>query len=158
MFSPASRRASGSRFAIVGVAVQRIRSPANCCPGRCGDVDVQRASPTTPSMSAWVPGAVEIPVIAQRLAESRKYAAVLCWGAVIRGETTHDGATFKRQVSLSLGRISLDTGTPVLFGVLTCNSLEQAIHRSGGKIGAIRGVECAPSRAGNGQTLLEKLP
>jgi 6,7-dimethyl-8-ribityllumazine synthase len=90
---------------------------------------------------AWVPGAWEIPLLAQRFAASGKYAAVLCLGAVIRGETTHD-VHINRQVSLSLGRIALETGTPVLFGVLTCNSLEQAIHRSGGNVGN-KGVECA---------------
>ncbi|MCY2995417.1 MAG: 6,7-dimethyl-8-ribityllumazine synthase [Planctomycetota bacterium] len=90
---------------------------------------------------AWVPGAWEIPLLAQRFAESRKYAAVLCLGAVIRGETTHD-VHINRQVSLSLGRISLETGIPVLFGVLTCNNLEQAIHRSGGNVGN-KGIECA---------------
>jgi len=90
---------------------------------------------------AWVPGAWEISLVAQRFAASGKYAAVLCLGAVIRGETTHD-QHINRQVSLSLGRISLDTGVPVLFGVLTCNSLEQAIHRAGGNVGN-KGVECA---------------
>ena len=90
---------------------------------------------------AWVPGAWEISLVAQRFAASGKYAAVLCLGAVIQGETSHD-QHINRQVSLSLGRISLDTGVPVLFGVLTCNSLEQAIHRSGGNVGN-KGVECA---------------
>lgn len=103
---------------------------------------------------AWVPGAWEIPLLAQRFAESRKYAAVLCLGAVIRGETTHD-VHINRQVSLSLGRISLETGTPVLFGVLTCNSLEQAIHRSGGNVGN-KGVECAQA-ALEMASLLEQL-
>jgi len=103
---------------------------------------------------AWVPGAWEIPLLAQRFAESRKYAAVLCLGAVIRGETTHD-VHINRQVSLSLGRISLDTRTPVLFGVLTCNSLEQAIHRSGGNVGN-KGVECAQA-ALEMASLLEQL-
>lgn len=90
---------------------------------------------------AWVPGAWEIPLIAERFAASNRYAAVLCLGAVIRGETTHD-QHINRQVSLSLGRTALETGVPVLFGVLTCNSLEQAIHRSGGNVGN-KGVECA---------------
>jgi 6,7-dimethyl-8-ribityllumazine synthase len=103
---------------------------------------------------AWVPGAWEIPLLAQRFAESRKYAAVLCLGAVIRGETTHD-VHINRQVSLSLGRISLETGTPVLFGVLTCNNLEQAIHRSGGNVGN-KGVECAQA-ALEMASLLEQL-
>ena len=90
---------------------------------------------------AWVPGAWEIPLVAQEFARSGKYAAVLCLGAVIKGETTHD-EHIDRQVSISLGRIALDAGIPVLFGVLTCNTLEQAIHRSGGNVGN-KGAECA---------------
>src|SRR5690349_20679516 len=79
---------------------------------------------------AWVPGAWEIPLIAQRLAETGRFAAVLTLGAVIKGETTHD-EHINRQVSLSLGEISLVTGVPIAFGVLTVNSLEQAINRAG---------------------------
>jgi 6,7-dimethyl-8-ribityllumazine synthase len=90
---------------------------------------------------AWVPGAWEIPLVAGRLAASGNYAAVLALGAVIRGETTHD-QHINRQVSLSLGQISLETGVPVVFGVLTCNTLEQAIHRSGGNVGN-KGCESA---------------
>ena len=104
---------------------------------------------------AWVPGAWEIPLAAARFARSGQYAAVLCLGAVIRGETTHD-QHINRQVSLSLGRIALETGVPVLFGVLTCNSLEQAIHRSGGNVGN-KGVECAEA-ALEMADLLKKLP
>lgn len=89
----------------------------------------------------WVPGAWEIPFAARRMAMSQRYVAVLCLGAVIRGETTHD-QHINHQVSQSLGKISLEAGIPVLFGVLTCNSLEQAIHRSGGKMGN-KGIECA---------------
>ena len=89
----------------------------------------------------WVPGAWEIPVVAQRLCQSGRYAALLTLGAVIRGETTHD-QHINHQVSSSLGSIALDTGIPVLFGLLTCNSLEQAIHRSGGQVGN-KGIECA---------------
>jgi 6,7-dimethyl-8-ribityllumazine synthase len=104
---------------------------------------------------AWVPGAWEIPLVAQRLATSRSYAAVLCLGAVIKGETSHD-QHINRQVSLSLGQISLATGIPVLFGVLTCNSLEQAIHRSGGNVGN-KGCECAAA-ALEMVRLLKQLP
>jgi 6,7-dimethyl-8-ribityllumazine synthase len=89
----------------------------------------------------WVPGAWEIPLIAQRLAQSRRYAAVLCLGAVIKGETTHD-EHINRQVSLSLGQIALATGVPVLFGVLTCQTVEQALQRAGGNVGN-KGQECA---------------
>lgn len=89
----------------------------------------------------WVPGAWEIPVVASRLADSGGYAAILCLGAVIRGETPHD-QYINQQVSSSLGQIAVRSGIPVLFGVLTCNSLEQAIHRAGGNAGN-KGVECA---------------
>lgn len=104
---------------------------------------------------AWVPGAWEIPVVAAKLARSGNYSAVLCLGAVIRGETSHD-QHINRQVSLSLGSLAVETGIPVLFGVLTCNSLEQAIHRSGGNVGN-KGVECAEA-ALELVSLLGKLP
>ena len=90
---------------------------------------------------AWVPGAWEIPLVAAKLAQSKRFVAVLCLGAVIRGETTHD-EHINRQVSLSLGQLALETGLPILFGVLTCNTLEQAIHRAGGNVGN-KGQECA---------------
>jgi 6,7-dimethyl-8-ribityllumazine synthase len=90
---------------------------------------------------AWVPGAWEIPLVTSELARKKKYDAILCLGAVIRGETTHD-QHINRQVSLSLGRLGIKYRLPVLFGLLTCNSLEQAIHRSGGNVGN-KGTECA---------------
>ena len=90
---------------------------------------------------AWVPGAWEIPLVAEEMAASERYAAILTLGAVIKGETTHD-EHINRQMSLSLGEISLESGVPVAFGVLTCNTLEQAIHRAGGSAGN-KGVECA---------------
>jgi 6,7-dimethyl-8-ribityllumazine synthase len=90
---------------------------------------------------AWVPGAMEIPIVAQRLALSGHYRAVICLGAVIRGETTHD-QHINRAVSTALTDIGLETGTPVLFGILTCETMEQAIHRAGGNVGN-KGSECA---------------
>ena len=81
---------------------------------------------------AWVPGAFEIPTVANRLAASGRYAAVICLGAVIRGETTHD-QHINRAVSTALCEIGVHYGLPVLFGILTCNTLEQAIARSGGQ-------------------------
>lgn len=88
-----------------------------------------------------VPGAWELSIASQKAAESKKYAAVICLGAVIRGETTHD-QYINQQVSLSLGNISLQFGIPVSFGLLTCNNMEQAIHRAGGNVGN-KGIECA---------------
>ncbi|HUG67341.1 MAG TPA: 6,7-dimethyl-8-ribityllumazine synthase [Pirellulaceae bacterium] len=104
---------------------------------------------------AWVPGAWEIPLVADRLAKTNRYAAVICLGAVIRGETTHD-QHINRHVSISLGKTSLECGLPVLMGVLTCNSLEQAINRSGGGVGN-KGVECAEA-ALEMVSLLRRLP
>jgi 6,7-dimethyl-8-ribityllumazine synthase len=104
---------------------------------------------------AWVPGAFELPLIADRLATSGQYAAVLCLGAVIRGETTHD-QHINRAVSLGIMEAGLRSGVPVLFGVLTCDSVEQAIHRAGGNVGN-KGIECAEAalRMAN---LLQQLP
>jgi 6,7-dimethyl-8-ribityllumazine synthase len=89
----------------------------------------------------WVPGAFEIPLVAARMASSRSYLAVLCLGAVIRGETSHD-QYINRAVSHQLAAAGVRTGVPVLFGLLTCDTLEQAIHRSGGNVGN-KGVQCA---------------
>lgn len=90
---------------------------------------------------AWVPGSWEIPLVAQRLAESGRYQALICLGAVIRGETTHD-QQINRAVSLGITEIGLATGVPILFGILTCETMEQAIHRAGGNVGN-KGSECA---------------
>jgi 6,7-dimethyl-8-ribityllumazine synthase len=90
---------------------------------------------------AWVPGAWEIPLVAQYLADSHRYRAVICLGAVIRGETTHD-RHINRAVSTAISDIALQSGLPVLFGILTCETMEQAIHRAGGNVGN-KGVECA---------------
>ena len=90
---------------------------------------------------AWVPGAFELPLVADRLAGSRQYVAVLVLGAVIRGETTHD-QHINRAVSMALMDAGLRSGVPVLFGLLTCDTLEQAIHRAGGNMGN-KGAECA---------------
>ena len=96
---------------------------------------------------AWVPGAFEIPTVASRLAAGGRYAAVICLGAVIRGETTHD-QHINRAVSIALAQLGASTGVPVLFGVLTCNTLEQAIARSGGEPSS-KGKDRPNSRLGN---------
>lgn len=90
---------------------------------------------------AWVPGAWEIPLVAQRFADSHRFKAVICLGAVIRGETTHD-QHINRAVSTAISQLALDFGIPVLFGILTCETMEQAIHRAGGNVGN-KGSECA---------------
>lgn len=90
---------------------------------------------------AWVPGAFEIPLVAQQMAGGGRYVAVLCLGAVIRGETTHD-QHINRAISLGIMEAGLASAVPVLFGVLTCDTLEQAIQRAGGNLGN-KGSECA---------------
>jgi 6,7-dimethyl-8-ribityllumazine synthase len=90
---------------------------------------------------AWVPGSWELPLAAKRVAVSGRYSAVLCLGAVIRGETTHD-QHINRAVSLAISQLALSANLPVLFGVLTCETMEQAIHRAGGNVGN-KGRECA---------------
>lgn len=89
----------------------------------------------------WVPGGFEIPLAAQQMADSGHYLAILCLGAVIRGETTHD-QHISRAVSLGITEVALSSSLPVLFGLLTCDTLEQAIQRSGGNVGN-KGCECA---------------
>lgn len=96
---------------------------------------------------AWTPGAFEIPTVANRLASSGRYLAVICLGAVIRGETSHD-QHINRAVSTALCEIGVHYGLPVLFGILTCNTLDQAIARSGGQT-ATTGKDQAESRIGN---------
>ena len=82
----------------------------------------------------WVPGACEITHAAKRLAESGKYVAVLCLGAVIRGQTAHYDYVCQ-QVVRGIGQINYDSGTPAAFGVLTCETIEQAVERAGTKMG-----------------------
>ena len=90
---------------------------------------------------AWVPGAFEIPVIAKKMAESGKYDAVICLGAVIRGSTSHYDYVCN-EVSKGIAQVSMGNGLPVMFGVLTCENIEQAIERAGTKAGN-KGAECA---------------
>ena len=90
---------------------------------------------------AWVPGAFEIPLIASKMAKSGKYDAVICLGAVIRGSTSHYDYVCN-EVSKGIAAVSLESGIPVMFGVLTTENIEQAIERAGSKAGN-KGSECA---------------
>ena len=92
---------------------------------------------------AWVPGAFEIPLIASRMAKSGKYDAVICVGAVIRGSTSHYDYVCN-EVSKGIASVSLETGVPVMFGVVTTENIEQAIERAGTKAGN-KGYDCALS-------------
>src|SRR5660398_180013 len=93
--------------------------------------------------TAWVPGAWEIPLVALRMARSGRYDAVLCLGAVIRGSTPHFDYV-AAEVSKGISRVSQDTGVPVAFGVLTTDTIEQAIERAGSK-GGNKGWDAALS-------------
>jgi len=97
--------------------------------------------PSANIIVAWAPGAWELPLICQDLVEKPDVAAVLTLGCVIRGETTHD-QHINTSVSQALMQLSLKHSKPVAFGVLTVNTLEQAIHRSGGRVGN-KGEEAA---------------
>ena len=90
---------------------------------------------------AWVPGAFEIPVIAKKMAESKKYDAVICLGAVIKGATTHYDYVCA-EVSKGIATVSMNTGVPVMFGVVTTDTIQQAIERAGTKAGN-KGYDCA---------------
>ena len=92
---------------------------------------------------AWVPGAFEIPLIAKKMAASKRYDAVICLGAVIRGSTSHYDYVCN-EVSKGIAQTSLSTGVPVLFGILTTENIEQAIERAGTKAGN-KGFDCAQS-------------
>lgn len=95
---------------------------------------------------AWVPGSFEIPIVAKKMAEKKKYDAVLCLAAVIRGGTDHYEYVAS-EVTKGVALVGLETGLPVIYGVLTCNTIEEAIERAGTKQGnkgwdaALSGIE-----------------
>lgn len=97
---------------------------------------------------AWVPGAFEIPLVAQTMAKMNKYDAVICLGAVIRGGTPHFDYVCA-EVSKGIAKVSMDTGLPTIFGMITADTIEQAIERAGTKAGnkgwdaAVTGIEMA---------------
>lgn len=108
-----------------------------------GAVDALRRHnvPEEDVTAAWVPGAFEIPVTAKRMAASGKYDAVICLGAVIRGATSHYDVVCN-EVSKGIAQVQLETGVPVMMGVLTVDTIEQAIERAGTKAGN-KGFECS---------------
>jgi 6,7-dimethyl-8-ribityllumazine synthase len=90
---------------------------------------------------AWVPGSFEIPLVAKKLAQTKRYDAVICLSAVVRGGTPHF-EYIAAEVSKGIAKVSLDTGLPVIYGVITADTLEQAIERAGTKMGN-RGFDAA---------------
>ncbi len=83
---------------------------------------------------AWTPGAFEIPLVAKKLAESGKYSAVVCLGAVVKGDTSHDKYVADNAIG-GIADVALQSGVPIILGILTTDNLEQAMDRAGGKAG-----------------------
>ncbi len=133
-------------------AVSTSSSAASCCPGR-GTVSPGTA-PRGPT-STWpgVPGAFEIPLVAQKLAATKRYDAVICLGAVIRGSTPHFDYV-SGEVAKGVAKVQLDAGLPVIFGVLTTDSIEQAVERAGHQ-GGQQGLGRGRVGSGDGQPVQE---
>ena len=109
--------------------------------GGCEDTLLRHGVQAEDISVAWVPGAFEIPLIASKMAKSGKYDAVIALGAVIRGNTSHYDYVCS-EVSKGIAAVALESGIPVMFGVLTTDTIEQAIERAGTKAGN-KGSECA---------------
>ena len=109
--------------------------------GGCEDTLLRHGVRPEDISLAWVPGAFEIPLVAAKLAKSGKYDAVIALGAVIRGSTSHYDYVCS-EVSKGIAAVSLESGVPVMFGVLTTDTIEQAIERAGTKAGN-KGADCA---------------
>ena len=124
--------AKGKNFGIVisrfnEFTTQKLLDGALDCLKRHGSDDERITT-------VWVPGSFEIPYAAQRMAESKNYDAIICLGTVIRGQTPHFDY-IAAEVAKGIARISQETGTPTIFGVITADNLEQAIERAGTKAG-----------------------
>jgi 6,7-dimethyl-8-ribityllumazine synthase len=124
--------AKGKKFAIVVSRFNEFLS-SKLVDG-CVDALTRHGAAENALDIVWVPGAFEIPLIALKMAKSKKYDAVICLGAVIRGATPHFEFVAS-EAAKGVAKISLDTGVPCIFGVITADNLEQAIERSGTKDG-----------------------
>jgi 6,7-dimethyl-8-ribityllumazine synthase len=124
--------AKGKKFAIVISRFNEFIS-SKLLEG-CLDTLVRHGAQEASQDVVWVPGAFEIPLTALKLAKSKKYDAVICLGTVIRGATPHFEFVAS-EASKGVAKVSLDTGTPCIFGVITADNLEQAIERAGTKDG-----------------------
>ena len=124
--------AKGKKFAIVISRFNEFIS-SNLLEG-CIDTLTRHGVQEAAIEAVWVPGAFEIPVIAQKLAKSKKYDAVICLGTVIRGSTPHFEFVAS-EAAKGVAKIALDTAVPCIFGIITADTLEQAIERAGTKDG-----------------------
>ncbi len=124
--------ASGKRFALVAsrfnelISRKLVEGAVDCL--------VRHAVDQNDIAIVWVPGSFEIPLVAKKLAASDKYDAVICLGAVIRGNTAHFDY-IAAEVSKGVAAVGLETGKPIIFGVLTTDTIEQAVERAGTKLG-----------------------
>ena len=146
-------RGDGLRVAVVasrfnGLVTERLVTGAR-------DALVRHGVDSGSITDAWVPGALELPLVAQRFAASGDHDAVVCIGVVIRGSTDHY-THVATQCAAGLARVQLDTGVPVVFGVLTTETLDQALERAGAKLGN-KGFEAATT-AIEMADLLRQLP
>ena len=124
--------AEGMKFAIVAARFNEFITSKLV--GGAMDALKRHGAEETNVELAWVPGAFEIPLAAQRMAASKKYDAVICLGTVIRGNTPHFDYVCA-EVSKGVAHVSLATGVPVIFGVVTTDTIEQAVERAGTKAG-----------------------
>jgi 6,7-dimethyl-8-ribityllumazine synthase len=127
------------RFAIVAARFNGLVTEALLA--GCRDAFVRHGVPSDQIDVAWVPGSFEIPLVARRLAGNGRYSAVVCLGCVIRGETSHYDHV-AGQAAAGVMQAGLATGVPVIFGILTTESVEQALNRAGLKSGN-KGAEAA---------------
>jgi len=100
----------------------------------CLDTLIRHGASDKDITLAWVPGAFEVPQVAQRLAKSKKYDAIICLGAIIRGATPHF-EYIASEAAKGIAKVALDSGIPVVFGIITADTIEQAIERAGTKDG-----------------------
>jgi len=129
----------GMRVGIVAARFNEVI--VNKLVGGAVDGLVRHGVDTDNISTAWVPGAFEIPLIAQKMAESGKYDAVIALGAIIRGSTSHYDLVCN-EAAKGIAQTSMKTGVPVMFGVITTENIEQAIERAGSKAGN-KGYDCA---------------
>jgi len=124
--------AKGKKFAIIASRFNDFITKELVA--GCLDTLTRHGASNEDLVVTWVPGAFEIPLVAQRLARSKSYDAIICLGTVIRGSTPHF-EYIASEAAKGIAKVSLDTGLPVIFGIITADTIEQAVERAGTKEG-----------------------
>ncbi len=124
--------AKGKKFAIIASRFNDFVTKELV--SGCLDTLIRHGADSADLSITWVPGAFEVPLIAQRLAKSKSYDALICLGTIIRGSTPHF-EYIASEVAKGVAKVSLDSGLPVIFGVITADTIEQAVERAGTKEG-----------------------